>query len=211
MARPTSVWDRIFAEHGKVFEQPHEDMAWLLHMLRARGAERLLDLGCGSGRHLLYFAAQGFQVSGLDNAPEGLDLTRSTLAQAGLSADLCQQDMFDPLPYATGAFDALISIQVIHHARIGRVRSLAAEMTRVVHPGGILFVTVPEQQNQGPSFEHVEPGTYIPLDGREAGLPHHYFNPEELQALFDSFEPIDLHVDRDAHYCFTALRRLNQL
>lgn len=45
------------------------------------------------------------------------------------------------------------------------------------------------------------------LDGREAGLPHHYFTPEELHNLFKQLLAMDLLLDRDQHYCLTAVKR----
>jgi SAM-dependent methyltransferase len=205
MTRPT-VWDRIFGQHGKVFEGVHEDLPRLLRWLRTLGGRTVLDLGCGSGRHVAYVAQHGLSVYGLDSSAEGLLLTRQTLARLGLTADLRLGDIFEPLPYADGLFDALIAVQVIHHAPLAPIRRLAAEIARVVGPGGLLFVSVPQLRNQGTRFEQIEPGTYVPLDGREAGLPHHYFTPDELRAAFDQFEVADLHLDRDSHYCLTAIR-----
>jgi len=83
---------------------------------------------------------------------------------------------------------------------------LVNEMARILKPGGLLFVTVPQLQNQGTQFQQIEPGTSVPLDGREAGLPHHYFTPEELRDLFKPFLIMDLHLDRDHHYCLTAVK-----
>lgn len=206
MTPPKTTWDGIFQRHGIVFPDPHEDMPELLRLLEATGARTALDLGCGSGRHVVALARQGLTVCGLDSSAEGLRLTRHALDQLGLAADLRLHDMFDSLPYADGFFDALIAIQVIHHAPLAPIQRLAGEIARIVRPGGVLFVTVPQQRNQGKHFEQIEPGTFIPLDGREAGLPHHYFSPDELRALFDQFALVDLHLDRDAHYCLTALR-----
>ncbi len=45
------------------------------------------------------------------------------------------------------------------------------------------------------------------LDGCEAGLPHHYFTPEELGVLFPALVVADLHLDTDQHYCLTAIKQ----
>jgi hypothetical protein len=47
----------------------------------------------------------------------------------------------------------------------------------------------------------------MPLDGREKGLLHHFFTPEELQALFSGFEIKDTHLDKGQHYCLTAVKK----
>jgi cyclopropane fatty-acyl-phospholipid synthase-like methyltransferase len=186
---------------------PHEDMSHFAAMLTTRKAHIVLDLGCGTGRHVLYLAERGFQVAGIDNAPTALAYTDQRLRQAGLTAELRLHDIFDNLPFADASFDALVSTQVIHHARVAEIRALVREIERILTSDGLLLITVPRLQNQATQFQPIEPGTFLPQDGREAGIPHHYFTPEELVDMFGQFEAIDLHVDRDEHYCLTARKR----
>jgi len=55
-------WDKIYSENGKFFEEPHEYMEELLKIFRKRKVKKVLDLGCGSGRHLKFLAENGFEV-----------------------------------------------------------------------------------------------------------------------------------------------------
>ena len=48
-------------------------VAALVPVLKARGAQHVLDLGCGVGRHALFFAEHGFAVEAIDGAAAGLD------------------------------------------------------------------------------------------------------------------------------------------
>ena len=200
-------WDAIFREHGRVFREPQEDMPALAQTLRERGVTTLLDLGSGTGRHVVYFARQGFTVSGFDESPEGIAHTAQWLAAEGLSADLRAGNMLDGLPYADAAFDAVISVQVIHHGTLAAIRRLIGEITRVLTPGGVVFVSVAGRRNQGSTFREIEPDTLVPLDGAEAGLPHHYFTPESLREAFAAYDVLDVHGDRTQHYCLTAIKR----
>ncbi len=206
MAQTLNPWDAIFRQNGRVFHQPQEDMPGLVDTLRARDAHSLLDLGSGTGRHVAFFARHGFTVSGFDQSPEGIALTRQWLAEEGLEADLRVGNMLDGLPYADASFDAVISVQVIHHGTIAVIRGLIGEITRVLKPGGVVFVSVAGRRDQGTAFREVEPGTLVPLDGKEAGLPHHYFSPEELRAEFASYAVLDEHADRTQHYCLIAVK-----
>lgn len=204
MSQPTNAWNEIFKQQGKVFTQPHEDMPGIVQLLKNKGADTILDLGSGTGRHVVYLAQSGFSVFGLDSSPEGIAITRRWLAEEGLEADLQLQSMVEKLPYGDAFFDAVISIQVIHHADIGTITSIVQEVTRVLKKGGFLFVTVPKLKNQGETFEQIEPHTLVPLDGPEKGLPHHYFTPEELREVFGDFEVTDIHLDTADHYCLSA-------
>jgi cyclopropane fatty-acyl-phospholipid synthase-like methyltransferase len=207
MTSGRTSWDRIFAERGKVFEEPHEDMPAILRQMKKHKASTILDLGCGSGRHVIYFAQHGFSVYGLDNSPHGLDITNRWLQNEGLTADLRLHDMTAGLPYPDAFFHAVISVQVIHHARIATIRAIIKEIERVLKPGGFLFVTVPAHRDQSLDYAEIEPGTYAPLNGFEKGLAHHFFSPAELRAVFDAFEISDIQLDSTDHYCLTAVKR----
>jgi SAM-dependent methyltransferase len=203
----STVWNAIFAREGIVFIDPHDDMPHLADLLSQHDAHTVLDLGCGTGRHVLYFGERGFDVYGIDSAAVGLTLTQRRLEEAGLTAHLVQGGIFAALPFADAFFDVIISVQVIHHARLAQIIALVDEMARILKTGGLLFVTVPQLQNQGTHFQQIEPGTYMPLDGIEAGLPHHYFTPEELRDLFKAFSVMDIHLDRRHYYCLTAAKQ----
>ena len=207
MAEPANPWDGIFTERGRMFTEVHEDIARLGTRLAGLHAERVLDLGSGTGRHLVYFARLGFSVYGLDDSREGTRLARQWLASEGLAADLRVASMHDPLPYSDAFFDVVMAVQVIHHARLAAIRRLAAEMIRVLKPGGLVFVTVPALRNQASAFEEIEPGTFLPLDGPEKGLPHHYFSVDELRELFEGADVDDMHVDGVGHFCLSGVKR----
>jgi SAM-dependent methyltransferase len=202
-----NAWDEIFASEGRVFLEPHQDMPGIVQLLRDRGASTILDLGSGTGRHVVYLAGHNFDVCGLDCSREGLEATRLWLAGEGLEADLRPQSMTERFPYEDGFFDAVVSVQVIHHADLATIRGIVAEIGRVLKPGGFLFVTVPKLRNQGQTFEQLETNTFVPLDGPEKGLPHHYFTPEELQEVFRDYHIVDIHLDDWQHYCLSAFKR----
>jgi SAM-dependent methyltransferase len=182
-------------------------MPGIARWLKGRGARTILDLGCGTGRHVMTLARHGFAVFGIDASPEGIRSTRQWLAEEGLAAALHLGSMTEPLPYGDASFDAVVSVQVIHHADLATIRKVVQEVKRVLKEGGFLFVTVPKLRNQGVRFEQVEPNTFIPLDGPERGLPHHYFTPAELRAVFGDFDIIGVHLDTVHHHCLSAFGR----
>jgi SAM-dependent methyltransferase len=181
-------WDEIFRREGRVYEAPALVFPEVAERLHGSGCHQVLDLGCGSGRHVIYLAQQGFHVLGMDNSPTALQLTREWLGQEGLSARLVRADLRRPLPMPAGSFDAVVSTQVIHHALLDTVRRTAAELGRVVRPGGMLFVTVPLISDAEESYQEVEPGTLVPVTGSEKGLPHHFFTPVGLRSILPMFQ-----------------------
>jgi len=206
MSSSKNPWDKVFKEHGAFFEEPHEDIAYIVPLLAGKRARRVLDLGCGSGRHVVHLARNRFSVYGLDSSPEGIKMARARLRNEGLKASLRLQSMTKPLPFKDSFFEAVISVQVIHHATLAEIRKVVKEIARVLKKDGVVYVTVPKLRNQAEAFQEIESGTFIPLDGLEKGLPHHYFTPKELRELFKDFEITDIHLDSREHYCLLGIR-----
>jgi ubiquinone/menaquinone biosynthesis C-methylase UbiE len=154
----------------------------------------------------VYLARNRFSVYGLDSSPEGIKRTRAWLRKEGLKADVRLQSMTKPLPFKDSFFDAVISVQVIHHATLAEIRKVVKEIARVLKKDGVVYVTVPKLKNQAEAFQEIEPGSFVPLDGLEKGLPHHYFTPAEMRELFKDFEIADIHLDSGEHYCLLGIR-----
>ncbi len=203
-------WDRIFTERGRMFSDPHQDIERVVKLIHDGGGTRILDLGCGSGRHIVYFARLGFDVYGFDASPKALAMTQEWLEDENLEAHLCEHLMEEPFPYEDNFFDAVISIQVIHHNLMDNIRKTINELERVLKPGGIIFVTFPVLQSGPISNEddwnlvEVEEGTYIPQKGWESGIPHHYFTLEEIPEEFHQFDILDVFLDDTNHRCVLA-------
>jgi tellurite methyltransferase len=109
-ATAVEAWDEQWATPvGRAdWLAPDPAVAALAPMLKARGVQYVLDLGCGVGRHALLFAEQGFTVEAIDGAAAGLDFIRREAEARGLRVNLQQADA-DALPYAAGSFDYVLS------------------------------------------------------------------------------------------------------
>lgn len=110
---------------------------------RYQRAHRILDVGCGEGRNLVYFIRNGYQVQGIDQDASAI-LMLQYVARS-LRPDAEKGDFLvgkaEALPYADQSFDALISIAVLHFAH-DKVHfwAMIAELHRVLKPGGTLFI-----------------------------------------------------------------------
>src|SRR5579864_3187483 len=142
-ATAVEAWDKRWAtEEGRAdWLEPHPAVAAMLPELSARGASRVLDLGCGVGRHALMFAEHGFTVDAIDGSPNGLGVLRQTAAARRLSVNL-HEGLADALPFPDGSFDYVLSWNVIHHGTLGDLGRRLGEVWRVLRPAGLLQVTV---------------------------------------------------------------------
>jgi SAM-dependent methyltransferase len=206
-------WEDIFEEQGRVFTEPHQDMEKVVHVFREHYVKKVLDVGCGSGRHLVYLSKRGFQTYGFDISQSALSLAREWLEEEGLQAKIIMHQMEKRFPYEDSFFDAVISTQVIHHNRLREILFTVSEIERVLRSGGILFVSfpiyseVPSEGMKDWKLEQIESGTYIPHCGPEAGIPHHYFTEEEIYEVFVNFNIQRIHIDDTSHRCVLGIKK----
>ena len=55
-------WESVFKTKGKFFYVLHEDIPKLSKLMKQKSVKKILDLGCGSGRHTIFLAKNGFEV-----------------------------------------------------------------------------------------------------------------------------------------------------
>jgi SAM-dependent methyltransferase len=208
-AEPTQ-WEKIFQLDGHVFPEPRPLVTRFAKMLIERRLASVLDLGCGTGRHVIHMAQKGLQVTGLDNAPTALKLASEWLDKERLIANLVLSDMRYPLPFENDSFDAVLSTQVIHHAVLATVLETAREIERVVRKGGLILISVPARQailDDSAEHELIEPNTFVPTSGTEKGLPHHLFTPDEFRDIFPHFQVINLQVIDERVIALQAIKK----
>jgi SAM-dependent methyltransferase len=112
-------------------------------MLRAflapRPGDTLVDLGCGSGRALLWNRDWGSRAVGIDISPY-------FAREARREVDLLLGDL-RRLPFADATFTKAYSLDVLEHLSPDALRAMLKEAARVLAPGGELFVYTHVRKN----------------------------------------------------------------
>lgn len=116
-----------------------------------RQGQRLLDLGCGEGRHVIAACVvDGVDAVGVDLSLDDLATARARLQEfrSLYSASAAPEALFAlaagdalRLPFADASFDAVICSEVLEH--IPDYRAALWEIERVLKPGGRLCASVP--------------------------------------------------------------------
>lgn len=116
--------------------------------LGLRAGERVLDLGCGFGRHGFEALRRGADVVSFDYAFDELASVRDTFrvmeeageAPAGTSTSEVRGDAVR-LPFPDGSFDRVIASEVLEH--VPDDQGALDELARVLRPGGVMAATIP--------------------------------------------------------------------
>lgn len=117
--------------------------------LGLRPAERVLDLGCGFGRHAFAAARAGAATVALDAGADEVRDVRAMFAAMVVEGELDPESSRAAvvrgdalaLPFADGVFDRVVASEVLEH--IVDDQAAMRELARVLCPGGAMAVTVP--------------------------------------------------------------------
>lgn len=180
----------------------------LIKRLKARGAKRILDVGCGAGEPAIYLADAGFHVVGIDVNNLAIKEAKwrakrkfGTLARNGAKALRCEfrQGTLDTLgPEDLGHFDAVVMMEIIEHVHPNKVPFYLGCCEDFLNPGGAVFITTPgmligDIPGIGKNFprDHVKEYTQADLEALIASYPGRRMKkPMSLFKLYDKAVPV---------------------
>ncbi|HNV61818.1 MAG TPA: class I SAM-dependent methyltransferase [Candidatus Cloacimonas acidaminovorans] len=208
-----TTWDKIY----KNYQKGGEAWATLKEELLPRFVQfvennkfnnkNALDIGCGTGKYLVYLKELGFDVIGIDSSETAIEMTKEALQN---SAELECVNMFD-YKIAKDKYDLVFSISTIHHGLKKDVTKLIKDIHDKLVDGGHVFITLPDIEsnkkwNTFKSDKEIAPGTYAPISGPEKGLAHSFFAKEEIEEIFSNFKDVKLELDEIGRWYITATK-----
>jgi ubiquinone/menaquinone biosynthesis C-methylase UbiE len=181
-------WNSVYEKKGVFQKQPSEKVIRAVSLFKQKGLSRVLDLGCGTGRHTRYLLEEGFDVYGCDSSEEALAIIRQRIPEAVF--DCC--DMTS-LTYKDAFFEGIICNHVIQHGLKADAEKAAAEMQRVLaHRGYLFLIAASTSHPKYATGREIEPNTRIDTVALDGHVPHHFFTRQEMEKLFEDFDIISL-------------------
>ena len=130
---------------------------------------RILDVGCGKGRNLLYSALLGHHVTGIDFNKEAIDSIHAVTKKEKLTnVNAIVHDLHDVVDFDDEQFDLVISTVSLQFLKAERISSLLTELQQLTVAKGMHFIVYPISELP---FELPESFTYVP----ESKALYHFY------------------------------------
>jgi SAM-dependent methyltransferase len=130
-----------FTRYEYTAERTATEVGYLAATLAALApGRRVLDLGCGTGRHAVGLAGRGFTVTGLDASGPALAVAAAAAAAAGVEVTLHQVDLLAEPAWPASTVDAAVFVQGFGWGSDAEQLRLLRRVRRLLAPGGVLVL-----------------------------------------------------------------------
>lgn len=136
-ASDQSKWNEKYLQGSHTSAEPSVLITELAPMLPKAG--RAIDVAGGAGRHALWLAQRGLDVTLADVSSVAIDIARTRAASAGVALRTQQLDLENE-PFPTGPWDVIVDFHFL-------LRGLFPQMIAELAPGGMLIVVQPTMRN----------------------------------------------------------------
>ena len=158
---------------------------------------KMLDFGCGIGRHLIYSEEMGIDSYGIDLSENAIQTAKKWALKKGIKniENKIIQGEGNSLPWSNDFFDFAISHGVLDSMSDKIAQSSCLELARVLKKGGLFYCDLisGDDSKHSPDYHEEE----IVQENHENGTIQNYYNFEKINALFNpKFKMIECHLIR---------------
>lgn len=194
--RASDTFDSIADHFDKTRNSPWDEV---VEFLDDRSG-RLLDMGCGNGRHLVEALKKSFEAVGVDASLDLLQISGRKIKKkigSDLRVHLIRSDV-KRLPFKESSFDSVIYIATIHHLKRGRIKSLK-EAKRVLKPGGKILVSSWARELDRWDLAQEEREARVPWHREDGDIVYRFYHLYRLDELERDVNESGLKVLRAFH------------
>ena len=197
-------WNEMHKNRKFRPKYPSEQVVqYVFRNFKRDGTEKILDMGCGAGRHTVFMADENIIPYGIDYSESGTFFTREALLNKGYPQYTENIKISDAtkLPFPDNFFDGLISYGVLYYLKYDAVKKAVSEIKRVLAVGGRAFIVVRSIDDYRARYglKTEERNTLIINENDETkcasnenGMIMHFFDREELIELFSEFTNVKI-------------------
>lgn len=164
-----------------------------VQLFKKKGYRKVLDIGCGYGKHSLYLAENGFDVTSIDPNVKVLEWLKEYIEKKSINNISVMRGDINRLSLEDSSFDAVICTSVLHHQCLKQIQNSISEIQRVLRQGGsFLFDVLSIEDDYFGYGQEIELNTFVGSREGEEDIPHHYTDIEELKRLLKGFPKVNI-------------------
>lgn len=148
---------------------------------------RLLDLGCGIGRHVIFAEEMGIEGYGIDLSERAISLALQWAEHRGIAnpTQRLKQGDIRSLPWSDGYFNFVVSHGVLDSMHFNFAKDAIKEVNRVIEKDGLFYIDLISGDNSSHYREYA--GEEIVNTRHEHGTVQSYFNFTKINQLIEGY------------------------
>jgi len=191
-------WSKVSEDY---WNKPSDELLPVALRWKELNKKTVLDIGCGRGRHSLFLAELGFDVTATDISPEGIEQLKKQAKKRKLDGKIktivC--DMLE-MPFPDKSFDCVLGFHSIFHTDYAGQKKVIAEITGILKKSGRLYITFNSKKN--PAFRKrsntvIDEYTIIRNFGVEKGVPHTFLDKNDIIKLLANYKILKMQQIQD--------------
>lgn len=210
MMENKSMWEKLHKEARFRPKYPSELVVqFIFRNFKRDGNEKVLDLGCGAGRHTIFMANENIIPYGVDISKKGVKHTKDMLKNCGFEGfnNNIKCGDFSQLEFKDDFFDGIICYGVLYYSKKEDIKKAVDEIYRVLQKDGKALVVVRNTEDyRFRKGKKIEENTFIinENDGskcayNENDMVMHFFTKEEVKNLFSRFSSVMIDMFSETH------------
>lgn len=193
-------WEMSYLNRDNFVFYPHEEVIrFVSRFIRKRtglkefeniasgpSGRKILDLGCGIGRHVVYCHEMGLDAYGIDLSSEAVKVAREWVLEKGdkgAEHKIVEGDIRQ-MPWPSGHFDYVISHGVLDSMHFSIAQGACREVARILRPHGLFYCDLVSGDDSNHAREFA--GEEIVSTAHEQGTVQSYFNYSKINQLIES-------------------------
>lgn len=195
-----SNWDFYWREQKELehWQKPADSVIEFVKASNCDKQPKVLDLGCGIGRHAILFTKEGFKVTALDSSEQALEELKSNIKKLNLNIEIVKGNYLKSI-FQPNSFDIIISYNVIYHGFREDFKRAIELCKTYLKEEGVLFFTCPTREDDKyGSGKKVAPYTYESLNSVHPGDIHYFADGDDIKELVEGLKIKS--IKKDEHY-----------
>ncbi|MBN2545143.1 MAG: class I SAM-dependent methyltransferase [Spirochaetes bacterium] len=202
-------WDDLYLDKNYIPLIPQIEIYKFCKKLDVSFNEKPLsiwDFCCGAGRHTIFMSKLGYNVYASDSSVNGINYLKQWLQHEKIKAEVSIKDMTES-PWDNIKFHGIVCWNALHHNTLDNIMKAENVIYNHTLPGGLFILNLMSTKSDyyGHGIE-IEKNTFISEEGDDSGVPHHYFDYDEIKSVFNKWtflvlsEQVSNYIETEPEY-----------